>query len=184
MKANCAKFAPAMNRGWFLTLGVVALSAAANAQLSVSAGIYSAKSSAVRSVFGNNAFAFGFGLGSPDRSGRAGLGADFAGLSLNAPGNRFFTIGSTYGYEVQSGQGTNTLTYARAGAGLAYYDYSFTGTALGTSRARTFKPITTFEAGVVFSKQFSISAQYLAMPSLGGNDLSGFRVQATFSLSK
>jgi hypothetical protein len=172
-----------MNRGWFLALGVIALASSACAQVSISGGIYAPNSSSVRSVFGSNSFAWGFGLGDVGRVGRAGVGFDFAGLSLSAPGNRFFSIGTTYGYEWQDGQKEGTMKYARAGVGLAYYDYSLNAAEFGgASSGRSFKPITALEAGIVFNRQFSISAQYLMMSKVEDVDFSGFRLQAMFSI--
>lgn len=172
-----------INRLAILGLATLGLAGAANAQLAVSAGIFSANDSAVRDVFGSNSFAWGFGLGRADRSNRNGGGFDFVGLSLSAPNNRFSTIGATYGWEVQSGPGSNTMTYARANTGIAYYDFSL-GAPLTPSSDRYFRPITTFEAGVVLSKQFTLSAQYLLMPDAGNLNFSGFRIQALFSFSK
>lgn len=172
-----------INRLAILGLATLGLAGAANAQLAVSAGIYSANDSAVRDVFGSNAFAWGFGFGRADREGRAGGGFDFVGLSLSAPGNRFSTIGATYGFEVQRGNDTNAMTYFRANAGLAYYDFSL-GAPLVPAQDRYVRPITTLEAGVVLSKRFTLSAQYLLMPDAGNLNFSGFRIQALFSLMK
>ena len=172
-----------INRLAILGLATLGLAGAANAQLAVSAGIFSANDSAVRDVFGSNAFAWGFGFGRADREGRAGGGFDFVGLSLSAPGNRFSTIGATYGFEVQRGNDTNAMTYFRANAGLAYYDFSL-GAPLVPAQDRYVRPITTLEAGVVLSKRFTLSAQYLLMPDAGNLNFSGFRIQALFSLMK
>lgn len=172
-----------INRLAILGLATLGLAGAANAQLSLSAGIYSANDSAVRDVFGNNAFAWGLGFGRADRAGRAGGGFDLVGLSLSAPGNRFQTFGATYGFEVQRGNDTNTMTYFRANAGLAYYDFSL-GAPLVPAQDRYFRPITTFEAGVVLSNRFTLSAQYLLMPDAGNLNFSGFRIQALISFSK
>ncbi|MEI7576060.1 MAG: hypothetical protein WCK51_04145 [Armatimonadota bacterium] len=172
-----------INRLAILGLATLGLAGAANAQLALSAGIYSANDSAVRDVFGSNAFAWGLGFGQADRAGRAGGGFDFVGLSLSAPGNRFSTIGATYGFEVQRGNDTNAMTYFRANAGVAYYDFSL-GAPLVPSQDRYVRPITTLEAGVVLSKRFTLSAQYLLMPDAGNVNFSGFRIQALFSLTK
>jgi hypothetical protein len=172
-----------INRLATLGLATLGLAGAANAQLAISAGFYSANDSSVRSVFGSNAFAWGIGLGRADRSNREGGGWDLVGLSLNAPGNRFQTFGATYGWEVQSGRDTNTMTYFRANTGLSYYDFSLSAP-LTPSTDRYIRPITTFEAGVVLSKQLTLSAQYLLMPDAGNLNFSGFRVQALFSFAR
>lgn len=172
-----------INRLAILGLATLGLAGAANAQLAISAGIYSANDSTVRSVFGSNAFAWGFGFGRADREGRAGAGFDFVGLSLSAPNNRFSTIGATYGFEVQRGNDTNAMTYFRANAGLAYYDFSL-GAPLVPAQDRYVRPITTLEAGLVLSKRFTLSAQYMLMPDAGNLNFSGFRIQALFSLYK
>jgi hypothetical protein len=181
---KCAKLLANMNRGWFLALGVVAMTSAAHAQFSLSGGVFAPRSSAVRSVFGNNSFSPGFGFGDPMRRGRAGAGFDFAGLSLNAPGNRFFGIGGTFGYEVQFGQDTSSLKYARVGTGLGYYDYDLSALSLGNQSGRTVRSLTALEAGIVLNNQFTISAQYLIVPKIGGVDFSGMRLQAMFTIRR
>ena len=172
-----------INRLAILGLATLGLAGAANAQIAISAGIYSANDSAVRSVFGSNAFAWGIGLGRADRDGRAGAGFDFVGLSMSAPGNRFQTLGATYGFEVQRGNDSNAMTFFRANAGIAFYDFSLSAP-LTPAVDRYFRPITTLEAGVVLSKRFTVSAQYLLMPDAGNLNFSGFRIQALFSLMK
>jgi hypothetical protein len=170
-----------INRLAILGLATLGLAGAVNAQIAISAGIYSANDSAVRNVFGRNAFALGLAFGRSTREGRAGGGFDLVGLSLNAPGNRFQTVGATYGFEVQRGNDTNAMTYFRANAGLAYYDFSLSAPLIPADD-RYFRPITTLEAGVVLSKRFTVSAQYLLMPDAGNLNFSGFRIQALFSL--
>ena len=172
-----------INRLATLGLATLGLAGAANAQVAISAGVYSANDSAVRSVFGRNAFALGLAFGRSTRDDRAGGGFDLVGLSLNAPGNRFQTVGVTYGFEVQRGNDTNAMTYFRANAGIAYYDFSLSAP-LAPSTDRYFRPITTLEAGVVLSKRFTVSAQYLLMPDAGNLNFSGFRVQALFSFAR
>lgn len=168
-----------MNRGIILGIALAALSSAAMAQISVSAGTYMPRDSAIKNVFGSSSFAWGFGLGSSDRTNRAGAGFDVAGISLSATNNRFFSVGATYGFEVQSGQGTSTLTYARVGTGIGYYDYDMN---IGVNqKARVFRQFSSLEAGVVLSKRITVSAQYLLMPKLSGLDFSGLRLQAMYS---
>ncbi len=171
------------NRLAVLGLASFGLIGAANAQLAVSGGFFSANDSAVRNVFGSNTFSWGIGLGRADRANRNGGGFDLVGLSLSAPGNRFSTFGATYGWEFQSGQDSNTMTYFRANTGMSYYDFSL-GAPLTPAADRYIRPITTFEAGVVLSKQLTLSAQYLLMPDAGNLNFSGFRVQAMFSFSR
>lgn len=173
----------AVTRLAVLGLAVLGLGSAANAQLAVSGGFYSANDSAVRNVFGSNTFAWGIGLGRADRRGRAGGGFDLVGLSLSAPNNRFAAFGGTYGWEVQSGADTNSMTFARASTGLAYYNFDLNAP-LTPAKESYFRPITTFEAGFVLNKQFTISAQYLLMPDAGNLNFSGFRVQAMFSFAR
>lgn len=169
-----------MNRGIIIGLAIATLSSAAMAQISVSAGTYMPKDSTIKNIFGSSSFAWGFGLGKADRSNRAGLGFDVAGIGLSATNNRFFSIGATYGYEVQSGEKTGTLTYARVGTGLGYYDYDM-NIGLNNYNGKVFRSFSAAEVGVVFSKHFTINAQYLLMPKLSGLDFSGVRLQAMYS---
>ena len=150
------------------------------AQISVSAGTYMPTSSTIKNIFGSNSFAWGFGLGSADRTHRSGGGFDIAGISLSATNNRFFSVGATYGFEVQSGQGTSTMTYARAGTGIGYYDYDI-NIGLNNFKGRPFRQFSAIEVGAVLSKRITVSAQYLLMPKLSGLDFSGFRLQAMYS---
>ena len=171
-----------MNRGIIFGLALVTLSSAAMAQISVSAGTYMPKDATIKSIFGSSSFAWGFGLGSSDRTHRNGLGLDLAGVSLSATNNRFFNVGATYGYEVQSGQNSATMTYARVGTGVAYYDYNMN---IGQSNltGRVFRQFSAAEAGVVLSKKVTLSAQYMLMPKLSGLDFSGLRLSAMYTIS-
>ncbi|MBS1727435.1 MAG: hypothetical protein JST51_11995 [Armatimonadetes bacterium] len=169
-----------MNRGITLGLALASLSGAAMAQISISAGTYLPKDATIKNIFGSSSFAWGFGIGSANRAHRAGGGFDIAGLSLSATNNRFFTVGVTYGFEVQSGEGTEAMTYARIGSGIGYYDYNMN---IGATNLRdqVFRQFTAAEAGVVLSKHVTVSAQYLLMPKLQGLDFSGLRLQAMYS---
>jgi len=169
-----------MNRGIIFGLAFVTLSSAAMAQISVSAGTYMPRDATIRGIFGSSSFAWGFGLGKADRTNRAGLGFDLSGVSLSATNNRFFSVGGTYGYEVQSGKDTATMTYARIGTGVAYYDYDMT-VGINNLTGRVTKQFSAIEAGVVLSKRISISAQYMLMPKLSGLDFSGLRLSAMYS---
>ena len=169
-----------MNRGIIIGLALATLSSAAMAQISVSAGTYMPQNSTIKSVFGSSSFAWGFGLGKADRTGRNGLGLDVSGVSLSATANRFLSVGATYGYEVQSGKGSATMTYARIGTGIGYYDYDMN---IGASNfnGKVFRQFSAAEAGVVLSNKVTLSAQYLLMPKLSGLDFSGLRLQAMYS---
>ena len=169
-----------MNRGLIFGLALVTLSSAAMAQISVSAGTYMPKDATIKSVFGSSSFAWGFGLGKSDRTHRDGLGFDLTGVSLSATNNRFFNIGATYGYEVQSGKGSSTMTYARVGTGIAYYDYDM-NIGLSNFNGRVFKQFSAAEAGVVLSNKITLAAQYMLMPKLSGLDFSGLRLSAMYS---
>ena len=171
-----------MNRVITFGLALVTLSSAAMAQISVSAGTYMPRDATIKSIFGSSSFAWGFGLGSSDRTHRNGLGLDLAGVSLSATNNRFFNVGATYGYEVQSGQKTSTMTYARIGTGVAYYDYNMN---VGQSnlKGRVFRQFSAAEAGIVLSRKVTISAQYMLMPKLSGLDFSGLRLSAMYTIS-
>jgi hypothetical protein len=172
-----------MNRGIIIGLALATLSSAAMAQISVSAGTYLPQDATVKGIFGSSSFAWGFGLGRADRTNRAGQGFDISGVSLAAPSNRFFSVGATYGYEVQSGKGTATMTYARVGTGLGYYDYDLN---IGVTNysGRVVKQFSAAEAGVVLGNHITLSAQYLLMPKLSGIDFSGLRLQAMYAFSK
>lgn len=150
------------------------------AQISVSAGTYMPTNATIKGIFGSSSFAWGFGLGSADRTHRGGMGFDLAGISLSATNNRFFSVGATYGYEVQSGQGTSTMTFARVGTGIGYYSYDM-NIGLNNFKDNTFKQFTCAEVGAVLSKRVTVSAQYLLMPKLQGLDFSGLRLQAMYS---
>lgn len=169
-----------MNRGIIFGLAFVTLSSAAMAQISVSAGTYMPRDTTIRNVFGSSSFAWGFGLGKADRTNRAGLGFDLSGVSLSATNNRFFSVGATYGYEVQSGKGTATMTYARVGTGIGYYDYDM-NIGINNYHGKVAKQFTAAEAGVVLSNRISISAQYMLMPKLSGLDFSGLRLSAMYA---
>ncbi len=169
-----------MNRGIILGLALVTLSSAAMAQISISAGTYMPKDATIKSIFGSSSFAWGIGLGKADRTNRAGFGFDVAGIGMTATNNRFFSLGATYGYEVQSGSKSETMTYARVGTGIAYYDYDM-NIGLNNFKDQTFKPMTVAEAGVVLGKHFTVNAQYLFMPKLKGLDFSGARIQAMYT---
>lgn len=169
-----------MNRGIIFGLAFVTLSSAAMAQISVSAGTYMPRDTTIRNVFGSSSFAWGFGLGKADRTNRAGLGFDLSGVSLSATNNRFFSVGATYGYEVQSGKGTATMTYARIGTGIGYYDYDM-NIGINNYHGKVTKQFTAAEAGVVLSNRISISAQYMLMPKLSGLDFSGLRLSAMYA---
>ena len=171
-----------MNRGIILGLAFVTLSSAAFAQISVSAGTYMPRDATIKSIFGSSSFAWGFGLGKANRAQRGGLGFDLSGVSLSASNNRFFSIGATYGYEVQSGKGTATMTYARVGTGIGYYDYNMT-VGINNLTGHTAKQFSCAEAGIVLSNKVSISAQYMLMPKLSGLDFSGLRLSAMYSFS-
>ncbi|HLO97301.1 MAG TPA: hypothetical protein VK171_01790 [Fimbriimonas sp.] len=169
-----------MKRLLILGIGTAVLASFASAQVSFSVGTYMPRDAAVKNIFGESSFAWGFGLGAAVREGRAGAGLDVSALSLSATNNRFFSIGATYGYELQSGQGTDVLSYVRAGTGLAYYDYNLNVGAVN-SKSKSFKPLTIAEAGVVFSNRITVSAQYLFMPKMDGFDFSGLRLQAMYA---
>jgi hypothetical protein len=172
-----------MNRGIIFGLALVTLSSAAMAQISVSAGTYMPKDATIKSIFGSSSFAWGFGLGTSDRTNRAGLGFDVSGVSLSATNNRFFSVGATYGYEVQSGKGSATMTYARIGTGIGYYDYDM-NIGLSNLTGHTAKQFSSAEAGIVLSNKVTISAQYMLMPKLSGLDFSGLRLSAMYSFGK
>jgi hypothetical protein len=163
-----------MNRGIIFGLAFVTLSSAAMAQISVSAGTYMPRDATIKSVFG---------FGKADRTHRNGLGFDLSGVSLSATNNRFFSIGGTYGYEVQSGKGSATMTYARVGTGIGYYDYNM-NIGLSNLTGRVAKQFSSAEAGIVLSNRVTLSAQYLLMPKLSGLDFSGLRLSAMYSFSK
>lgn len=150
------------------------------AQISISAGTYLPKDATIKNIFGSSSFAWGFGLGSADRTHRDGGGFDVAGISLSATNNRFFSVGFTYGYEVQSGKNTSTMTYARIGTGIGYYDYDM-NIGVNNFKDQTFKQFSAAEVGMVLSKHVTVSAQYLLMPKLQGLDFSGLRLQAMYS---
>ncbi len=171
-----------MNRGITIGLALATLSGAAMAQISVSAGTYMPKDATIKSIFGSSSFAWGFGLGKSDRTHRDGAGFDLTGVSLSATSNRFFSIGGTYGYEVQSGQKTDTMTYARIGTGIGYYDYDMLISSTNL-KGRVFRQFTAAEVGVVLSKKVTLSAQYMLMPKLSGLDFSGLRLSAMYSFS-
>lgn len=159
----------------------MALVGAAQAQLNLGAGLFSPRDSKVRAIFGDSSVAFGFGFGPADRVGRKGFSADIAGLGLQAPLNRFTMIGGTVGYEFQQSLSENTLGFARAGTGLAYYDYSLAPQGSVIASGNRFAGLTTAEVGVVFNRSTTLSAQYLWMPSVAGYDFSGIRLQIAFS---
>ena len=171
-----------MNRGITIGLALVTLSGAAMAQISVSAGTYMPKDATVKSIFGSSSFAWGFGLGTASRANRAGLGFDMSGISLSASNNRFFSIGATYGYEVQSGKGSATMTYARVGTGIGYFDYNLM-VGLSNLTGHVAKQYSLAEAGIVLSNRVTVSAQYMLMPKLSGLDFSGLRLSAMYSFS-
>lgn len=160
---------------------ILALAGAANAQLSLGGGVYMPSDSKVRAIFGNNSAAFGFGFGPADRVGRKGLSFDVAGLGLRAPSNNFNMIGGTVGYEVQQSLGDNALGFARAGTGLGYYNYSIAPFGTVIESGNKFAGLTAAEVGVVFNRSTTLSAQYLWMPSVGGYDFSGLRLQLAFT---
>ncbi len=172
-----------MNRGIIFGLALVTLSGAAMAQISVSAGTYMPKDATIKSIFGSSSFAWGFGLGTSDRTHRDGLGFDVSGVSLSATNNRFFSVGATYGYEVQSGKGSATMTYARIGTGIGYYDYDM-NIGLSNLTGHVAKQFSSAEAGIVLSNKVTISAQYMLMPKLSGLDFSGLRLSAMYSFGK
>ncbi len=172
-----------MNRGIIFGLAFVTLSSAAMAQISVSAGTYMPRDATIKSIFGSSSFAWGFGLGKSDRTHRDGAGFDLSGVSLSATGNRFFAVGGTYGYEVQSGQGTATMTYARAGTGIGYYDYDMFVSST-SQKGKVFRQFSSAEVGVVLSNRVTLAAQYMLMPKLSGLDFSGLRLSAMYSFSK
>ena len=171
-----------MNRGITIGLALATLSSAAMAQISGSAGTYMPKDATVKSIFGSSSFAWGFGLGTASRANRAGLGFDMSGISLSASNNRFFSIGATYGYEVQSGKGSATMTYARVGTGIGYFDYDLT-VGLSNLTGHVAKQYSLAEAGIVLSNRVTVSAQYMLMPKLSGLDFSGLRLSAMYSFS-
>lgn len=137
----------------------------------------------MQSIFGKSSFAWGVGLGRADRSHRDGLGFDLVGISLSATNNRFLSIGGTYGFEVQSGSTSGTLTYARVGTGIAYYDYDMNISSTNY-KAQVARSISVAEVGVVLGKHFTVNAQYLFMPKLQGLDFSGARIQAMYTFGK
>ena len=141
------------------------------------------RDAAIKGIFGSSSFAWGFGLGKSDRTHRAGAGFDLSGVSLSATNNRFFSIGATYGFEVQSGKGSATMTYARAGTGIGYYDYNM-NVGVGNQTGKVVKQFSAAEVGVVLSNRVTLSAQYLLMPKLSGLDFSGLRLAAMYSFSK
>jgi hypothetical protein len=171
-----------MNRGIIFGLAFVTLSSAAMAQISVSAGSYMPRDATIKGIFGSSSFAWGFGFGKADRTHRNGLGFDLSGVSLSATNNRFFSIGGTYGYEVQSGKGSATMTYARVGTGIAYYDYNM-NIGINNLTGKVAKQFSAAEAGIVLSNRISLSAQYMLMPKLSGLDFSGLRLAAMYSFS-
>jgi hypothetical protein len=171
-----------MNRGIIIGLALATLSSAAMAQISVSAGTYMPQNSTIKGVFGSSSFAYGFGLGRADRTNRAGLGLDVSGVSLSATNNRFLSVGATYGYEVQSGKRSATMTYARVGTGIGYYDYDM-NISSSNFRGKVFRQFSAAEVGIVLSSRVTVSPQYILMPKLSGLDFSGLRLQAMYSFS-
>jgi hypothetical protein len=178
-----------------LSLGIASLATFGAAQSdgpnlslvpSLSAGTYYLNNANTRAVFGKSPFAFGIGLGTANRAGRAGLGGDITGLSLDVNGNRFQMLGYTFGIESQTGDPNDAVRfYGRAGAGLGYYNWRFIDARLGTANSGSrFMPLSTVEAGVLFGKNFSISAQYNILSKVRGNDFSGLRLQASISFGK
>jgi hypothetical protein len=175
-----------MHRGLTLSLVVLSLGAHASAQINLSAGAFLPKSKAVRDVFGSQAFSPGIGFSDPMRKSLAGLAFNGSANQISASGgNRFFALGMTYGYELQQGQGTDSMFYSRVGTGVAYYDYRFNSPLLGAAVSRrSFKQISTLEAGIVLNKRITLSAQYQLTPKLDGVDMSGWLVSVMFTIGK
>lgn len=164
-------------------LSALAVTSVAHAQFSIGGGTFLPRDARVRDVFGSNTFAWGPGFGPVDRAGRQGFGFDGTGLIMNATNNRFFALGGTYGFEWQSAKpDTSQVYYARVGTGLAYYDYSINAVGVGLFSGNRFSSITTAEAGIVFNRRLTLSAQYMEMPKLSGVDFSGLRLQLNFAI--
>ena len=131
----------------------------------------------VRGAFPDVLPLLGVAVMAPLRPGRTQLYPNIEAIGARSGRNRFFILPLTFVVERQgSGRPNRTLVpYARAEAGVAYFDYRI-GVGADTLRARRGGAAGGVEVGMVFTRHFRTSARYRAFQQMDGLDFSGAEV--------
>ncbi|CAN5469388.1 hypothetical protein BH11ARM1_BH11ARM1_08550 [soil metagenome] len=164
-------------------LALVGTAAQANAQydLGASAGLYLPTSGNVRDAFGSQILKFGFGSVGKVSTGNLKIGTGLDFITANKNGNRMLVIPFTVNVEqaLTMDRNASTKPYVKGFAGLAYMDFGITTNAIRTEE-KAVRMTVGAEFGIVMSDRIRLSARYNYFPKVGGYDLSGISLNATF----
>jgi hypothetical protein len=178
----------------FAIAGIAATAALASAQnpdrsgtyLGVEAGAYFPTDTVIRNVFGSTLPRFGVNFINNSVPNKLKPSINFSVIGASKDGNRFLVIPVTAGLGQQMGApGASARPYWRAGAGLAYFDYSIDPTGGGTSIAsRKFGFSAVGEVGILLSERVRISASYNYFSKQDDFNFSGWDIKVSFLLWK
>jgi hypothetical protein len=182
---------------WTNTLAVGALATAAalacaqnpnsnGTYVGVEAGAYFPTNGVIKDVFGATLPRIGINFINNDQPDKMKPSFNFSVIGANKNGNRFLAIPLTVGLGRQYGQpGASTRPYWRAGAGVAYLDYSIDPTGGGTAiSARKVGFTGVGEVGVLLSDRIRLSASYNYFAKSDDFDFSGWDIKLSFLLWK
>ncbi len=166
---------------------VIAISAIASAQkssigLGLEAGFYFPTGSILRDAFGSAIPHFGIGFVGTDRprSGSLAPEVDIIGATKN--GNRFLLIPVTVGYEQHFGDNPESIPYARASIGGAYYNYDIETSPGVEANSSRFGLAGGVEVGIILSHRVRLAAKYAIFGRQDGIDFNGLQLTATLAL--
>lgn len=150
--------------------------------LGLEAGAYFPSDTVIRNVFGSTLPRFGISFINNSQPNKLKPSFNFAVIGASKDGNRFLAIPVTVGYGQQYGSaGSGARPYWRAGAGLAYFDYSIDPTNSGTAIAATKIGFTAVgEVGILLSEKVRLSASYNYFSKQDDFNFSGFDLKVSF----
>lgn len=154
--------------------------------LGLEAGAYFPTDGVIRDVFGSTLPRFGINFINNTQPNKMKPSFNFAVIGASKDGNRFLAIPLTAGIGQQYGvPGANARPYWRAGAGLAYFDYSIDPTNSGTpTEARKFGFTAVGEVGVLLGDRIRLSASYNYFSKQDDFNFSGWDLKISFLVWK
>jgi hypothetical protein len=154
--------------------------------LGLEAGAYFPTDTVIRDVFGSTLPRFGINFINNSQPNKMKPSFNFAVIGASKDGNRFLAIPLTAGVGQQYGdENGNARPYWRAGAGLAYFDYSIDASGGGTPvEGRKFGLTAVGEVGVLLGKRIRLSASYNYFSKQDDFNFSGWDLKVSFLVWK
>lgn len=147
-----------------------------------SVGVFLPTDTKIQSIFGSSIFKFGVSLGPAPKLSADKFGPSLAVVDVSNGGQHVTVLAGMVSYNLAiPSPSKRFLPYVKLGVGGSYADYSF-NYGVNHYSAKKILPVVQAEAGIVFERNWELSAAYDWIGSTDGFNFSGLSISLTYTV--